>query len=89
MAREFAVHAVLEDEGSVYILPFRKIATKNAVKFAMKTAYQDFDHIVYFLSLKSFVCNFFIFYLFIFSFIFTSWRLITLQYCSGFCHTLT
>ena len=28
------------------------------------------------------------FYLF-FSFIFISWRLITLQYCSGFCHTLT
>ena len=27
----------------------------------------------------------FIFYLFIF----ISWRLITLQYCSGFCHTLT
>ena len=24
-----------------------------------------------------------------FSFIFVSWRLITLQYCSGFCHTLT
>ena len=30
----------------------------------------------------------FIFYFF-FSFIFISWRLITLQYCSGFCHTLT
>ena len=30
------------------------------------------------------------FYLFIyFPFIFISWRLITLQYCSGFCHTLT
>ena len=28
-------------------------------------------------------------YLFIFSFIFISWRLITLQYCSAFCHTLT
>ena len=28
-------------------------------------------------------------YLFIFSFIFISWRLITLQCCSGFCHTLT
>ena len=28
------------------------------------------------------------FYIF-FSFIFISWRLITLQYCSGFCHTLT
>ena len=24
-----------------------------------------------------------------FSFIFISWRLFTLQYCSGFCHTLT
>ena len=26
---------------------------------------------------------------FFFSFIFISWRLITLQYCSGFCHILT
>ena len=26
---------------------------------------------------------------FFYSFIFISWRLITLQYCSGFCHTLT
>ena len=26
---------------------------------------------------------------FFFSFIFIGWRLITLQYCSGFCHTLT
>ena len=26
---------------------------------------------------------------FYFPFIFISWRLITLQYCSGFCHTLT
>ena len=26
---------------------------------------------------------------FFFSFIFISWRLITLRYCSGFCHTLT
>ena len=30
----------------------------------------------------------YVFFLF-FSFIFISWRLITLQYCSGFCHTLT
>ena len=29
------------------------------------------------------------FFCFFFSFIFISWRLITLQYCSGFCHTLT
>ena len=27
--------------------------------------------------------------LFFFLFIFISWRLITVQYCSGFCHTLT
>ena len=34
---------------------------------------------------------FFMVYLFyfIFSFIFISWRLITSQHCSGFCHTLT
>ena len=32
---------------------------------------------------------FFVSVLFFFSFIFISWRLITLQYCSGFCHTLT
>ena len=31
----------------------------------------------------------FIFYSFFFRLIFISWRLITLQYCSGFCHTLT
>ena len=29
------------------------------------------------------------FLFFVFSFIFISWKLITLQYCSGFCHTLT
>ena len=28
-------------------------------------------------------------FIYLFSFIFISWRLITLQYCSGFCHTLT
>ena len=37
-------------------------------------------------SAKVFVFSFFFFF---FSFIFISWRLITLQYCSGFCHTLT
>ena len=29
------------------------------------------------------------FFFLIFPFIFISWKLITLQYCSGFCHTLT
>ena len=42
------------------------------------------DEIAFFFSL------FKKFYLFIFIlFFFISWRLITLQYCSGFCHTLT
>ena len=37
-----------------------------------------------------FFCLFVLFAFFkFFSFIFISWRLITLQYCSGFCHTLT
>ena len=31
----------------------------------------------------------FFFFLFFFPFNFISWRLINLQYCSGFCHTLT
>ena len=30
-----------------------------------------------------------LFFFFFFFFSFISWRLITLQYCSGFCHTLT
>ena len=38
----------------------------------------------YFLYINILSCT-----LFFFSFIFISWRLITLQYCSGFCHTLT
>ena len=33
--------------------------------------------------------HFFCLLCFVFSLIFISWRLITLQYCSGFCHTLT
>ena len=31
----------------------------------------------------------FVYFLIFFPFIFIRWRLITLQYCSGFCHTLT
>ena len=45
-------------------------------------------------GLSDFTFTFFFFHHFIFNFnffpfIFISWRLITLQYCSGFCHTLT
>ena len=41
------------------------------------------------LTLKKLFFYLIFIYLFIFSFIFISWRLITLQYCSGFCYTLT
>ena len=37
----------------------------------------------------SYMYDHFIWEFLFFSFIFISWRLITLQYCSGFCHTLT
>ena len=36
-----------------------------------------------------FFCLFVSLFFFFFSFILIIWRLITLQYCSGFCHTLT
>ena len=42
-----------------------------------------FPLIVFFFNFIFFRLSFF------FSFIFFTWRLITLQYCSGFCHTLT
>ena len=43
----------------------------------------------YFLFLFFYVYEYFFILFIYFSFIFISWRLITLQYCSGFCHTLT
>ena len=41
------------------------------------------------LSFLTLTQTFFFFLTIFFPFIFISWRLITLQYCSGFCHTLT
>ena len=41
------------------------------------------------LSASFFFLFLFFFFRFFFPFIFISWGLITLQYCSGFCHTLT
>ena len=46
--------------------------------------------LAYLINLISFAKTLFLFIgYFFFSFIFISWRLIALQYCSGFCHTLT
>ena len=45
-------------------------------------------HRIYlFTYLKKFFFSFY--FIFFFPIIFISWRLITLQYCTGFCHTLT
>ena len=40
-------------------------------------------------ELQILILHGFFYGIFFSSFIFISWRLITLQYCSGFCHTLT
>lgn len=46
-AREIALQIILEDE-DIYISLFRETITKNsAVKFAIKTFHQYFDHTVY------------------------------------------
>ena len=44
---------------------------------------------LYLLSASGCFCVCFKYFILFFSFIFISWRLITLQYRSGFCHTLT
>ena len=54
------------------------IKKKVGILFTLSPAFQ-------FLSLKEPVSFFFLIYLFIV----ISWKLITLQYCSGLCHTLT
>ena len=45
------------------------------------------QHFTWIVNLCTIYVSVFIFFIF-FSFIYISWRLITLQYCSGFCHTL-
>ena len=44
---------------------------------------------MYFLRIYCHVYRKMCFFILFFPFIFIHWRLITLQYCSGFCHTLT
>ena len=53
-----------------------------ALYYASPVPYQAFD------SFQNSL-QFFFFFQFFSPIIFISWRLITLQYCSGFCHTLT
>ena len=75
--------AVLNHQGIyIYIYIYIYIHYFYLVYFIFSISYSVFPfHLVY-------VLQFLHLFLF-FSFIFISWRLITSQYCSGFCHTLT
>ena len=66
------------------LLSHLKIFNKFLIKFSFCTE----PYKLYYIDLLLRVILFY-FFLSFFSFIFISWRLITLQYCSGFCHTLT
>ena len=44
---------------------------------------------IYFYSLNKQIYIYIYMYVYIYLFIYFSWRLFTLQYCGGFCHTLT
>ena len=58
-------------------------------EFCFYCLWQDQYHRPFSLLFFPYLCVLFIFFLFFFNFyFFISWRLITLQYCSGFCRTL-
>ena len=61
----------------------RKVYTDRTHMFGIKCISKCKDLECSFQTWIPYTANFF------FSFIFISWRLITLQYCSGSCHTLT
>ena len=52
------------------------------------------DYTVYVFYILIYFCNYLVlrvvfYFILLKNFFFISWRLTTLQYCSGFCHTLT
>ena len=61
----------------------KKIRKKNSI-YKQKGYERDIKKCIVRLFL---ICSIIVF-IFFFSFIFISWRLITQQYCSGFCHEL-
>ena len=70
-----------KNSGILFCLLFHHLLTQQT-EFFIRSAASAFVAVVQLLLLFS--CLFFFF-----SFIFISWRLITSQRCSGFCHTLT
>ena len=88
-----AVTIILEQGAPILLFPVFAIRKWNYIQshFSLRIL------LTYFL-LKMCLCVSFLFLpeqittnlvAFFFPFIFISWRLITLQYCTGFCHTLT
>ena len=55
----------------------------------LNTQWKMWWYISMFSQYISYILIFFFFLFFSFIIFFISWRLLTLQYCSGFCHTLT
>ena len=70
------------------LLQFRAMGLTIYGPWEKGTRVQHKGNDFFFYILIFFLFLFFVF-LFSFSFTFISWKLITLQYCSGFCHTLT
>ena len=71
---------IVLDRGILAPLPVLSYCGLTNNKIDARQINRRKTHLIFF---TFFVFNFF------FPFIFVSWRLITLQYCSGFCHTLT
>ena len=60
-----------------------RYAGDTTLFFFFSESFTSLPHIIFFFNSSIHTLFFF------FSFMFIIWRLITLQYCSGFCHTLT
>ena len=70
--------------GLSYIYYISKVCFKNVARRLIKK--EIWAQLIIACETPWFLKN--IYFFIYFSFIFISWRLITLQYCSGFCHTL-
>ena len=66
-----------------------KLEERNPVLMAQVFNLGHYSHDSFAKPLLEWDSFFFVFFFLIKKIFFISWRLITLQYCSGFCHTLT
>ena len=63
-------------------------AMEHSCRSLWTTSYISLGYILH-IEVVNHMMNLYLMFFVCFPFIFISWRLITLQYCSGFCHTLT